>query len=532
MKTARKLLTSLLTIGLLAMSFQGQAQTKKFLEKLRSDTTNHKISINVKRDIYVRDSIQEVLRKKTDIQKRYFYESELKKYNFKIQYDSLIIKDKLEKAEQLVKKKLSNKELRETITGELRMFKAYYIDDQARLLEAESELERLLEKRRPFKKKFKELTKPKNLEGYLEGEELAQRCINYGKRINYPTTEHVKYYDQYARAKILDEHIKKADLEKITKKKKTFLKTMKPYLEAEDMDKYIEAMNLLDTIELYARTAPKVKLKRKEFISVHYKLQRLIEREREYLNYDKLAKKGKNYGIQQLRSDTANPEGIFVFNDKIVVIKSFNSEYNMISLIEGDGRQQADKMLVRYADENDNKDKHSKANERVKGGKAIPYFVDGSIQKVYSEQGLYQIRVSYDVVRNKSFTNQLKEGIRPVDIDTNYYGLIHKDFDMGWQVSFYRNQEGSFAQYLKKDSLIIISEYGDSWGKNTKTQDHAIDKVVIVDRRKRRKPKTTMYEFNVDKGIEEKNMAIYKRYQGMFNRVYSRSKKEFPKSQH
>ena len=477
------------------------------------------------------DSVKNLLSSGSDY-KNYFYEAEFRKYDFAVKYDSLIIHDKLLSAKALIDDKLKDRGLSETVTGEKRFYQKYAADLEQRFKEDDLELKVIISSSRKFKKKYFALTKQKTLDAFLQADELITRCYNYSKRTGLELKNHVVYYNNYTKAKIIDLNHKE-DLERSAKRKKFFLKSISEYESSEDMREYINGLNYIDSLILFIKTAPanKTKIKRNVVMGEKYKLQRLIEKEKEFLSYDRTIALSNDYGVDEFGSDTLNPGGIFVFNDNILVIKSFYSRYNSNFLILGDGKQEADKMLVRYADQNDGIDKHSKANERVKGGELIPYFIDGSLRKFYSSMGVYQIRVSYKLVRNRRFTEELKNSLRPITIDTNYMGLVNEYYDKDRQIQFYRNKEGSFVRLMDKDSVIIIADYDDKNYVNTKNEDHSIDFLQIIDRRKRRKPVSKKYYFNINKGIDEKYFELYRKYQNIFNKEYIRARDNFYKTQ-
>ena len=527
MISMKKTLASLLMIPLMTISI-ANAQSKKYIETLKTDTTNHKVSINYKSHLSKKKSLIKNLKNSKDFQKSYFLKAEINKLNFIIDYDSLITKDKIDAAEILVKEKLSNKELGESVTGELKLYKKYKRDIEQRLIEADEKYKRIIEKKRKFKKKFNTIVKEKDLNSLEEGEDLVNHCLNYCKRNQIVVPDYLKYYKNYTESRIFDKK-SNFELEKCSKSKKNLEKELEPFIKSENIEKYLKAKDFMDTLKQYVSIAPKVKLKHSEFLKERYKLIKLIEKQQELLNYDRISKNGKNYSIEHFRNDTLNPEGIFSFGNKIIVIKSFNSNSQNPVIIKGKGIRGADKILVRYADENDNSEKHSKANEKIKEDKIIPYLKGDNIKEYYYDNmGVYQIRISYNQIRNKSFTKSLIEGLKPIKLDTNFYGKVYEEILKKENYQFYRNSEGSFLKIAKKDSIIIIKDKDDTWKKDTYKEDHAIDYVHIIDKKRK---KDTKYYFDINMGLLEKDLMKYKKYEKLFLRYYSLAKPNFPKTQ-
>lgn len=534
MTLLKKLLVSTILAPALFINV-ANSQTKKYIELLQKDTANNKVSINLPLAKSRLDSLEYKIKhiKEGDEIKDYFYKAEIKKQEFIIEYMNDILHDKLNVAKILIEKRLQDKELTESVTGEKKLYERYQEDLKQRYIDQDNNLLELVKKKGEFKKKFQEITKKPSFENYQYVRDLIARCKDYAQRNKLEVPEYLNFYQKYSSAKMVDESTE-FDLEKSANKKSFFFKTLKPLLESENMGEYLKAASYLDSLELYATTAPRVKLKRKDFLNKKNELIRLIQKEQELIGYDSLANKGTRYSVKTLANDSLNSEGIFEFNGHIVVITNFKSQYTTGRFIQSDGVQKADKILVRYADEHDNAEKHLKANEKVKGGKVIPYVLDGENKNLFpSPLGFYQIRVSYETIRNKSFTKSLENNLVPVNIDTNYYGLKNEIQNKNGTISFYRNNEGSFLKIERRDSTIIISEYDDKSFVNTNEQDHNIDRVRVIHTKGRKKKgknkKTSMaeYYFKEDEPLSEERKKIFQQYNSLFRKYYNISKEYF-----
>ena len=270
----------------------------------------------------------------------------------------------------------------------------------------------LLGKEKKFIKVYEEIIEPHDLQSFQKGKKMIELALRYASDNNFTeTASYLHKYFNYNESLIFDLN-NTYDLAHITSKPKWFEDVINPLVESDSLARIQEAENLLNSC-------------------IHYNGLVTTELDSSYLEQwrlaiatalsDLLSRAGREEDLEKYtdqsikaRLDTLNPEGVFKWNNYVVVIDEFMPTASSEAVKKGEAIIHADKMLATYLQKN----KLCKSYKDLKYGYSfvIPFESNAKNSSFYFDNlsGKWQYIACYTVIVNESYTREVSKFMPPL----------------------------------------------------------------------------------------------------------------------
>ena len=327
------------------------------------------------------------------------------------EYEELIYNENLIQAQRLIDSriKLSKKRSDQYAIK-------YYSDYQTQLTRLRGEkrghYQKLFAKEKIFYKEYKGYIEPADKRAYIKTIRMLDLAIKYANEKGYNEVQNYLYkYRDYTLALMLD--LESAyELEKLTDSESSYLKVYDELVEIDSLEKLQEAQLLVDQCYKYSSLA------RTKLDSNYFKKQKMAAanaladwNERQGISTELASLTGQ---AVVGRRDSVNKEGIYQWNDLILVIGSLNFDSKSEAIRKGEAIIDADKTLYNYIRVN----KLSNKGTNIQMGKTyllpvkdrdkVSYFrYDNNVQA-------WQYIVAYSSVISPKFTREMGRFLPPM----------------------------------------------------------------------------------------------------------------------
>ena len=209
----------------------------------------------------------------------------------------------------------------------------------------------LFEKEKAFRKEYLQYIKPADEQAYIKTHRMLDLAIKYAEEMQLnETMVYLKKYKDYTSALSLDLY-SDYDLEKLTQSVSAYEKEFEPLRSSDSLDAIIEGKNLVNLCYDYSALA------RTKIDSSFFEMQKVVIAN---AIADWNEKQGLASELAELtgqaiiaRRDSLNKEGIYQWNDYILVIGSVNFDSKSQGLRKGEAIIDADRTLYNYLRLND-----------------------------------------------------------------------------------------------------------------------------------------------------------------------------------
>ncbi len=345
---------------------------------------------------------------------KYFYNKrELGLIRFVKKYEELIYDEDLDEAQTLIDAytKAAQKNYDEYAVNYFNNYKTKLTNYR---IEKQKHYQQLFTKEKTFKKEYDKYIESINEYSLIRSGRMIDLAINYAKGNN--RTETLKYlykYKNYNEALKIDLN-SSFDLEELTGSISKFEKEFNLMLESDSLKILQDASKLLEECITYSHLALT------EVDSNYYKRQRNVAAN---AIADWNTRQGMNVNISTLTGgaaviahyDSINKEGIFKWNNLIVVIGNVNFDSNSEMVRRGQAISAADRTLFNYIRLNRISD--LKPKDQVAGTTFIlPYNNQGKKQyyKFDVAKNSFQYMVCYKSVINEKVTEDVSKYLPPL----------------------------------------------------------------------------------------------------------------------
>jgi hypothetical protein len=331
------------------------------------------------------------------------------------QYQQYIFDEKLEEAQNLIEQKIKSSEKRAD-----KFAVDYYQSYQTKLTRLRGQkrgyYQQLFEKEKNFKKEYEKYIKVGDEYSLQRALRVVELALKYAREQNLTTTiVYLEKYKKYTQALLFDLN-STYDLRKLTGSKRYYSRVVTPMLENDTLSVIQAAAGLIEQCYNYSRAAEsKVDT---NFLA----LQRIAAanyiadwNEREGLSKELASLTGQAIII---RLDSLNREGIYRWNDLIVVIGTvkFNSKSDNVQ--RGEAILDADHTLMNYVRVNKLTNQDLK---KAKIGKTfmLSYKDEGNntFFKFDQNKQMYQYMIAYSEVISKQVTEEIRRFLPPLQFN-------------------------------------------------------------------------------------------------------------------
>lgn len=344
---------------------------------------------------------------------QYFYKKrELGLTRFIREYEELIYDESLDEAQNLIDSRLKAA-TKSHDEYAINFFNDYISKLTAYRIAKQKHYQELFAKEKSFKKEYESYIESINSYSLIRAEHMINLAINYAE--GNGRTETLKYlyrYSNYNKALMLDLE-SSFDLEEMTGSVSKFEKEFNLMLESDSLQTLLDASKMLEECVEYSHLALT------DVESNYFKRQRNVAAN---AIADWNTKQGMNANISTLtgsaviaRYDSINKEGIFKWNDHIVVIGSTRFDSNSEMVRRGQAISAADRTLFNYIRLNRIAD--LKPKDQVAGTTFIlPYNNEGKKQyyKFNEAKDNFQYMVCYRSVINEKVTEDVSKYLPPL----------------------------------------------------------------------------------------------------------------------
>ena len=343
---------------------------------------------------------------------RYFStKRELDMTIFLREYEELIFNENLLQAQRLIDSRIKTSQKR----SDLYAIK-YYKDYQTRLTrlrgQKRAHYQQLFAKEKTFYKEYKTYIEPADMQAYAKTLRMLDLALKYANEKGYNEVQYyLSKYRKYTLALMLDNE-SVYDLDKLTNSESAYLKKYDALVEVDSLEQLKEAQVLVKQCFKYSSLA------QTKLDSSYFKKQQIAAanvladwNERQGISTELASLTGQSVTA---RRDSVNKEGIYQWNDLILVIGSLNFDSKSEAIRKGEAIIDADKTLYNYIRVN----KLSKKGANIQIGKTylmpvkdrdkVSYFrYDGSVQA-------WQYIVAYSSVISPKFTREMGRFLPPL----------------------------------------------------------------------------------------------------------------------
>lgn len=277
---------------------------------------------------------------------KYFYtKREIDMTVFVREYEEMVFDENLVEAQRLIESRIKTSEKRMD-TYAIDYYKGYQTKLTKLRGRKRAQYQELFEKEKAFNKVYKKYIEPADEQAYIKTHRMLDLAINYAKEMGRDETLLLLMkYKNYTSALVLDLH-SKYELDKLTSSVSSFEKVFEPLRSSDSLTIIIEGQDLVNLCFNYSALALT------KIDSNFFEMQKVVVAN---AIADWNEKQGISSELASLtgqaiiaRRDTLNKEGIYQWNDYILVIGSviFNSKSE--SLRKGEAIIDADRTLYNY----------------------------------------------------------------------------------------------------------------------------------------------------------------------------------------
>jgi hypothetical protein len=273
----------------------------------------------------------------------------------------------------------------------------------------------LFQKEKNFENEFNKFYKVRDEYSLNRCKRMTSLAIKYARERKLDIT--LKYlfkYDRMVNAALISYH-SEFDLDKLTRKESEFQKVFSLLISSDSLEQIKKAGLLVENCYSYV-----------ENISCALDTNYFIKQQIIVTNalYDYNQRKGNNSELSLLigktikgRFDTLNREGIYKWNDYILVIGEFDPKAKFDNVKKGEAISDADHRLLEYIRIN----RLANLGNKVKMGTTylIPFFNDNKQQdfKYIPELRKFQYMVCYTQIENVDLTKQICRLLPPIEFE-------------------------------------------------------------------------------------------------------------------
>ncbi|QQS51157.1 MAG: hypothetical protein IPM71_00075 [Bacteroidota bacterium] len=299
----------------------------------------------------------------------------------------------------------------------------YYSAYQAKITQLRADKMRhyqsLLEKEKNFKKEYLQYIAPADEAAYLKTLRMIDLALKYTEETGRNETRaYLLFYQTHTRALLYDFY-SKYDLAELTNNQNAFLKAFEPMLESDSLKQILEGQELAKQCYNYTLGA------NSKLDTNYFALQKIAAanaiadwNERQGLSSELSSLTGQ---AVLARRDSLNREGIYQWNDLIIVIGSVNFSSKSEAVRRGEAIIDADKTLFEYLRVN----KYSNTASKVNLDQTTLLPVKDKDRVVFFQYDpscdAWQYIIAYNEVMSKKFTIEMSQFLPPLqfqeDID-------------------------------------------------------------------------------------------------------------------
>ncbi len=330
---------------------------------------------------------------------------------FLLEYEQFIYDEDLTQASQLIAIKIKQSKKRRDEYA-INYYEDYEKDLTKHRQEKQVHYNNLFKKEKIFYKEYKEYIESGTQEAYDRTLRMLSLAIKYAEeQQRNETLVFLRKYYKLTQALVLDLN-NDYDLELLTKKESNFLKVYNPLLESDSLNIIQEGKECVDFCYEYASLA------NTKLDSVYFSQQKLVVanaiadwNERQGISAELASLTGQAIIA---RRDSLNKEGIYQWNDMILVIGSLNFDSKSESIKKGEAIIDADKTLYNYMRVN----KITKKEKNMQLGQTYILPIEDRDQVSYfrydNEKNAWQYIVAYTFVVNEKFTEEMGRFLPPL----------------------------------------------------------------------------------------------------------------------
>jgi hypothetical protein len=351
----------------------------------------------------------------------FFYaRRELDMTRFLREYEELVFDEKLIQAQQLIDSRIKASEKRSD-----KFAVDYYMGYKTKLtkLRANKRLhyQQLFTKEKTFKQEYEQYIAPNDEFAFLKTLRMIDLAIKYAEEMGRnETLLYLHKYKNYTKALLLDLH-SEYDLMKLTASESAFLKVFNATLESDSLEVIKQGRKLVEScFEFSAAALTKLD-------SNYFVMQKLVVanaladwNERQGISTELSTLTGQSVVA---RRDSINREGIYQWNDLIIVIGSVNFNSKTESIRRGEAIIDADRTLYNYIRIN----KLSKVNKNMEMGKTIILPIKDKDRVAYfqydNSKRAWQYIVAYTSVISPKFTREMGRFLPPLQFQDKFNDL-------------------------------------------------------------------------------------------------------------
>lgn len=329
-------------------------------------------------------------------------------------YEEYVMEEELDKARALVEARLERTRLRKDQYSE-DFYNEYYNKIFKQINQQRMYYQDLLAKEKRIKNAYSQITDPGTPESYQKADRMLRLALKYANENNLnEIASYLASYLLYNEAVIFSMN-SVYDLDKMTAGTKKFEEVFIPLTQSDSINYIIEAEQLLVHSENYSKIASTA-LDSAYFVKQRFVIAAALS---EFLSRAGMEKEIDKYTDQAIKAriDTLNPNGVYKWNEYIVVIDEFVPGSSFENVKKGEAIIYADKLLAAYLKKN----QLCKSIDELKFGYSfiIPYEsnVKNTIFYYDSDTGEWQFMACYTIINNVSFTQNVSKFMPPMFFD-------------------------------------------------------------------------------------------------------------------
>jgi hypothetical protein len=336
-------------------------------------------------------------------------------------YEEYVFNEDLVQAQKLIDSRLKVSEKRSD-TYAIEYYSSYKTKLTRLRAQKQAQYQQLFAREKDFAKEYNRYIAPGDNLAYLKTLRMLDLAIKYAKERRLDETlTYLLRYKKYTKALLFDLHCD-YDLEKLTASESNFMKVFDPLISHDSLDVILASGELVDNCLLYSSFA------RAPVDTTFFLLQKIAVanaiadwNERQGLSAE-LASLTEQSIVA--RRDSINKEGIYQWNDLIIVIGSVNFESNSEIVRKGEAIIDADKTLINYI----RVEKLARIGNSVEMGKTTIIPVKYKEQLGYFQYDIdkqaWQYIVAYKSVISPKFTQEMSRFLPPLQFQDEIKELI------------------------------------------------------------------------------------------------------------
>lgn len=327
------------------------------------------------------------------------------------EYEEMVFDENLVEAQRLIDSRIKTSEKRMDSYA-IDYYKGYQTKLTRLRGRKRAHYQELFEKEKAFKKEYQKYIEPADEQAYIKTHRMLDLAINYAQEMGRDETLLLLMkYKNYTSALVIDLH-SKYDLDKLTSSVSSFEKVFEPLRSSDSLTIIIEGQDLVNLCFNYSALAIT------KIDSSFFEMQKVVVAN---AIADWNEKQGISSELASLtgqaiiaRRDSLNKEGIYQWNDFILVIGSVTFDSKSESLRKGEAIIDADRTLYHYLRLN----KVAKTSKSMQMGKTYLLPIKEKDKVSYfrfdGERQAWQYMVAYTSVVNAKTTQEVARFLPPL----------------------------------------------------------------------------------------------------------------------